>query len=156
MEVIWTAELVDRLRQLHSTGLSFSNIAKRLNAEHNLKLTSNAVIGKARRSDLPPRLESAWKATRPPPDAPAKPRRPNTPPRPVARLGPPGGELRAIDLGPPVSKGLTIMQLTSQVCHWPHGARPPYTYCGAPAHLETAFCRHHYDLVYVKPAKRWN
>lgn len=154
-DVDWTSERTFRLRQLHDQGLSFSKIAKQMNADFGLALTANACIGKARRADFPmryrpPKAPKAYKR------APPKPKmitiKPKLPPPPP---GPPPGTSRPIDLAPEVKGDLEIYQLTDATCRWPHGASPPYTYCGKPTHQDTPFCRHHHERVYMAPAKRW-
>jgi hypothetical protein len=146
----WSSQLVFRLRELHDQGLSFTRIAKQLNTEFNLALTPNACIGKARRLNFPMRY-------RPPPPRKRKPRAPPAPKmvtiKPAVPPRPPLEPAPLPDL--PTVGAIELMQLTGKTCHWPQGFAPPYTYCGEPTHLESPFCRHHYDRAYVGPSKRW-
>jgi hypothetical protein len=51
----WTAQIEDRLRQLHAEGLTFKQIAQQLNAEFDTSLTRNACVGRGYRLRLPSR-----------------------------------------------------------------------------------------------------
>lgn len=151
-DVDWTSERLFRLRQLHDQGLSFSKIARAMNADFNLALTPNACIGKARRANFPMRYK-------PPPAPKAYKRAPPKPKmitiKPKLPPPPPPGTFREVDLGRQEKGRLDIYQLTDQTCRWSYGASPPYTYCGDETHNGTPFCRDHAARVYDAPAKRW-
>jgi hypothetical protein len=129
----WTPQIDDRLRKLHLTKLSFTEISARLNADFGLSTTRNSCIGRGRRIGLPLR------AFPPPRSTPPKPRKPRDrkkrqPPTPVV---------------PTIATGrLDMTQLEYGVCRWPSGTKPPYTYCGEPVHNDRPFCLEHCRQAY--------
>jgi hypothetical protein len=141
--VDWDDHLIARFRVLHNGGKRpFSEIAKTLSYEFGIKLTKNACIGKARRLGLE-----------------ARPRvMPPTPRKGQNRGGPrrlpvvlPGWQVEPPRL-PPTAGKITIYQLKDGVCHFPHGDKPPYTYCGA-ATRKGSWCPHHERVVYPRGTK---
>jgi hypothetical protein len=140
----WDDHLIARFKALHAGGeRPFSEIAATLSREFGLKLSKNACIGKGRRLGLTARARVA----------PPKPRKGQR--RGGPRLKPvvlPGWQVEPPRL-PPAAGRVTIYQLRGGVCHFPHGDRPPYTYCGAKA-LRGSWCPHHERVVYPRGAIR--
>jgi GcrA cell cycle regulator len=52
---------------------------------------------------------------------------------------------------PPPEGGITIIDLTDAVCHWPHGdpGTEGFRYCGASVSPSRVYCAHHCSLAYV-------
>jgi hypothetical protein len=126
--------MLDRLRELHAKDMIFKQIALTLNAEFEVSLTRNAVIGKAHRLLR---------------DAP-------TAPGPKVKRDKLVDTKVAPPLAPVIPGALTMLQLGYHSCRWPSDeARPPYTYCGAPTCAGGSFCKAHYELAYVKPRMSW-
>jgi hypothetical protein len=142
----WTPQIDDRMRELHATKLTFTEIAARLNADFGLSTTRNACIGRGRRLGLPLRAHPPPRST---PKKLPKPRirkkRQRQPPTPIVPDAP------AI-----VPGRLSMLQLTYGVCRWPSGTKPPYTYCGEPVYGDKAFCLEHCRRAYQKPEKTWS
>lgn len=85
------------------------------------------------------RAKKAWKPT----------------PKPVLAVVPNAGP--SVKLNEPASLNLSIMDLTSLVCHYPSGdaKAKTLTYCGAPGgHMESRYCHFHYQLCYQPPQSR--
>jgi len=139
--VDWDDNLIARFSALHKDGQnSFKAIAEQLNYEFGLKLTKNACIGKARRLGLKERARVA-------PPLPRKGQRRGGPREKPIVL--PGWQVEPPRLPRHVS-GITIYQLKQGVCHFPHGERPPYTYCGHATRRGLAWCPHHERVVYPR------
>jgi hypothetical protein len=133
----------ERLRELDAAGLTFKEIADRMNAEFSLALTRNACVGRGRRLRLPLRGGA------PPP--PPKPRR-GRKQYPKKKKQPP----KLVVVAPPVAPSVgafTMLQLDRQTCRWPSGTTPPYTYCGEPVHGDRQYCLAHCRMAFIKPEK---
>ena len=137
----WDDHLIARFTALHRDGKRpFREIAETLSREFGLRLSKNACIGKARRLSLKERPRVA-----PPPPRKGQ-RRGGRPRRIPAVL--PGWRIEPPRL-PPAAGRITIYQLESGVCHFPHGETPPYTYCGAKT-LRGSWCPHHERVIYPR------
>lgn len=131
MEPTWTEDRTAALERLWGEGYSASLLAKRLGA------TRSAVLGKARRLNLPSR-KSMVQAKRGRPKQPhggglkphvfGKPKSlvpvPPTPPK--AEAAPVGTK--------------TFQQLGWRDCRWPFGDGPPYRFCGKPQQPGSSYC----------------
>jgi hypothetical protein len=141
----WDDHLIARFTALHKDGKrSFQEIADTLAREFGLKLTKNACIGKARRLGLAARPHVA-------PPLPRKGQKRGGP-RPVPVVLP-GWQVEPPPRLPPAAGKITIYQLRGGVCHFPHGEKPPYTYCGAVA-KKGSWCPHHERVVYPRGTSR--
>ena len=133
-EIIWDEYRMARLRALHADDkLSFDVIAEELSVEFRTEVSKNACIGKARRMGLPQRRrKSIPRATR-------KRALELRPPEAVPCVLP---RWKVIDAPPAPGGHITLFQLTDNRCHWPHGDRAPYLFCGAPTAGKT-YCAYH-------------
>jgi hypothetical protein len=117
-----------RLIELHADStLLFRDIASRLNAEFGTQLNRYACIGRAGRLKLEKR------------PSPIQPKQAPVEPAPIAAV---------------ISGPVTLLELRDfRNCHYPLGEaedRPPYLYCGQPAHDGTPWCEQHYRIVYAR------
>ena len=166
----WTEERVAKLSKLWADGLSASQIAGELGG-----VTRNAVIGKVHRLGLSGRAKSNTGGG-------SKPRRKPTTtartasmangyqrPRPSATrsAGPnkakatpsEDGEVLtkpAEGLVAPVSKKLTLLEITEFTCKWPHGdpTMPGFSFCGHATKDEKPYCEFHNKLAFQPPSDR--
>jgi hypothetical protein len=129
----WTLPIQQRLMELRAQDppVAFRTIAKMLNAEFNLQLTTNACIGRAFK------LRQPVPKPRPPTLGIDAPIQPDTRPRKNGA-------------------GLDIYQLRHDDCRWPLGAGPPpYRYCGRKALEGLPYCTAHSARAYNRPHKAW-
>lgn len=132
---LWTDALTARLRELADNAeISYADIAQILSREFDVCLTKNSVIGKARRLAISKRDPKSPAKTRSSPEIPAMPRFVFEPPY----LAPPG----------PRNDMITILELTHNTCHWPHGDNPPFLFCGKPVRKAAVYCPYHYGISY--------
>ena len=63
---------------------------------------------------------------------------------------------QAEDVVVPMSKKLTLLELTENTCKWPHGdpQRPGFSFCGHATKEGTPYCEHHAKVSYQDPAER--
>jgi GcrA cell cycle regulator len=161
--VVWTADLIDRVSTLWRQGISAKDIARLVKGG----LTKNGVIGRMHRMDIDPGLPPSgrrWRTpthprgvqrpvkARPPrpsrakhappaaslplpvPEPPPKPKPPPRPPKPPRRM-PPGG--------------WTLLDLESEQCKWPLNSPPrggEYLFCGERAFDSGPYCEYHAQL----------
>jgi GcrA cell cycle regulator len=164
----WTDERVELLRKLWSEGLSASQIATQLGG-----VSRNAVIGKVHRlklsargrtSSTQPRVKKAATAAPAPKAAPR-------PARPVATASV-GATALAIqfDAEPvarqvirtsenvvlPISRNLTLIQLTERTCKWPNGdpLSEEFSFCGNEAGENAPYCGYHSKVAYQPASER--
>lgn len=168
----WTDERVSRLAKLWAEGLSASQIAEDLGG-----VTRNAVIGKVHRLGLSGRDKPAGKsnaaARRKPAARPAaaasgnsssNPTRPRTTTRTVGNTAlkveveeevifQPKPEL---DLVVPLSRKLTLLELTEATCKWPTGdpTMPGFSFCGHTSKDDKPYCDYHNKLAFQPPNDR--
>ena len=55
----------------------------------------------------------------------------------------------------PLKPGLTLMDLTRKMCHYPYGMGP-YTFCGHKTHEHHPYCEGHQKLTHTKARKPIN
>jgi len=173
----WTDERVSRLAKLWADGLSASQIAAELGG-----MTRNAVIGKVHRLGLSGRAKPAGKssgATRRKPAVKmagnsgsggtgggngANYRRTRSTTRTV------GNTVIKVDfeeevafkpkpiedLVMPVSRELTLLQLTETTCKWPTGdpTMPGFSFCGHTSKDDKPYCEYHNKLAFQPPSER--
>ena len=122
----------ERMRELHSAGKSFGEIAALLSNEFGVMVTRFACIGRAHRLELPDRpqpIRERW-----------------VKPEPVNF---PQTEL--------VCESKDLMELGRHDCRWPIAElfdRPPYRFCGR-AIWKVSWCKEHYKKVYHPARERW-
>ncbi len=162
----WTDERVELLRKLWAEGLSASQIATQLGG-----VSRNAVIGKVHRlklsargrtSSAQPRAKKAASAA--PTKSASRPTRTVTASigatalaiqfdaEPVARqvLRP------AADVVVPISRKLSLIQLTERTCKWPNGdpLSEEFSFCGNEAGENGPYCGYHSKVAYQPASER--
>jgi GcrA cell cycle regulator len=162
----WTEERVELLRKLWAEGLSASQIAAQLGA-----VSRNAVIGKVHRLKLAGRGRTAAQPARAKKPAAAKPA--GTAARPVraATASSIGANAlqpmfdaepaRAVyrsssDVVVPISRRLSLTQLTERTCKWPNGdpLTEEFSFCGNDAGENGPYCGFHAKLAYQPASER--
>src|SRR6201991_585506 len=155
----WSDDRVEQLKKFWEAGLSASQIAAELG-----NMTRNAVIGKVHRLGLSGRAKSPTSAA---------PRQRKARPaqhmmrvsRPVSRGNTALAHAFEVELEPdpiafdnvvPMSKRLTLIELTDPSCHWPVGdpASPDFFFCGGKALAGLPYCAHHSRVAYQPGADR--
>lgn len=138
----WSPEMCDRLRELWPTDLSTAQIGAQIG------VTKSAVTGKARRLNLPQRLNPIQhqkiyhpKKLRVPKPARVRKRKPiPAPPTPAAA---------------PTPLLIGTDQLTPHTCRFPigHPSDRGFGFCGQPTALRS-YCQFHHDLTHTEPVHR--
>ena len=162
----WTDDRVARLSKLWAEGLSASQIAADLGG-----VTRNAVIGKVHRLGLSGRVKPASGGG-------SKPRRKPSAPR--AKYGRSASRINgsrtaaatALKMDPdsdvavrprpvedivvPISRQLTLMQLTDTTCKWPTGdpTMPGFSFCGHKSAEDKPYCEFHSKLAFQPANER--
>jgi hypothetical protein len=144
--------ITQRLIELHALSgeqaMTMSAIAKQLSVEFDVKLTTNACIGRKHRLRLANRPTITDVRGKKPME---KANRSHT------KVDAPIAPLEAERLSE--DNALTIYQLRDGDCKWPFGAmldRPPFFYCGKAAVREgSPWCPEHYARCHVKARLEW-
>ena len=155
-EFEWTDDAIRELRQLWSEGHSTAEIGRRM------RITKNAVVGKAHRLDLPARPSpirtgSAPRQLRAPRRQPV-PRLADT--MPLASLRGENirttVECRAPTAAPARRATVAPRRVGSHSCCWPIGepGTPAFRFCDDPAPLDGPYCDQHARLAYRPRRKR--
>lgn len=139
----WTDSIVQRLRDLHATNLSFSEIAVELNEEFATSITRNACIGKSKRIGLPERAmtqaergklsHDKWRMVRVKKAVPQQPK--ISVPKPSVE-----------DVTP---LHVSFMDLERDQCRFPYGDGPSFTFCGCRAFDGGSYCEPHHTLTHM-------
>jgi len=164
MQVNWEEAHCAALREYHGKGMSFSEIARALNARFGTAYSRNAAIGRARRMGLPStgrvhriNLPKPPKAPKPTVARPQK-RRESVVPRistkanlreRVAAL-----QLRCVAINP---RHLSVIELEAADCRYPYGGDAegePITFCGHPRRDGSSYCASHFHLTSAPELKR--
>ena len=166
----WSDERVDRLKKLWSEGLSASQIAAQLGG-----VSSNAVIGKVHRLNLPGRAKAGGATSARSTKRVAAPvqSRPTTfAPRTVTRtVARPAGatmlkeeiEIDVLDepqvasnVVVPIFKRVPLIRLTERTCKWPLGdpLKDDFCFCGNDSPDNSPYCTYHQKLAYQPSAER--
>jgi GcrA cell cycle regulator len=123
----WWGERIELLKTLWRKGLSASEIGNELG------VSRNAVIGKLHR------IEGYTPEPHRPP--------PRKPPAPVWKPPPP--PKRRVVINVPFLN-LTLDELDRGLCHYPHGERAPYRFCGQKVREGSPWCALHCRMVYQR------
>lgn len=165
----WTDERVELLKKLWAEGLSASQIATQLGG-----VSRNAVIGKVHRLKLSARGRASAaqpRAKKAPSVSPAPVQKPVA--RPV-RSAPAsvGATALAVQFEAqpaaramvhmsenvvlPISRNLTLIQLTERTCKWPNGdpLSEEFSFCGNEAGEAGPYCGYHSKLAYQPASER--
>jgi len=163
----WTDERVSRLSKLWAEGLSASQIAADLGG-----VTRNAVIGKVHRLGLSGRVKPAGGGANKPRRKPAAPRAKYTRSSNRSGGGPRTAGATALkmdedievayqpkpveDVVVPISRKLTLMELTETTCKWPTGdpTMPGFSFCGHNSAEDKPYCEYHSKLAYQPQNER--
>ena len=152
----WAPAHCQALRELRARGLSYGEIARRLNAKFGTTYTRNAALGRGVRMGLPSPQEPAKRAKIKLPKPPKKPsvakspqQRPATGPawpasageraRPVA--------LRCVGITPRL---VSLIELGPNDCRYPYGGDSDgeaITFCGHPKLPGSSYCAPHFHLT---------
>lgn len=161
----WTDERVELLKKLWSEGLSASQIATQLGG-----VSRNAVIGKVHRLKLSARGRATSSQPRAKKPAAAAPRPQTRPVRSVATSV--GATALAIqfdaepvsrqalrpstDVVLPISRNLSLIQLTERTCKWPNGdpLSEEFSFCGNEAGEGSPYCTYHARLAYQPASEK--
>ena len=162
----WSAEELDRLKELHAEKLSGGLIADILSREFHRLITRNAVVGQHFRKGM---VVGHGKN----PSSPNVPRKPYEPqsqkswePRPSVRNGAIVRQSRIpfIDTTPvsdadiPQRQRRDILSLTHETCRYPVGepGHPDFFFCGAFPMAGKPYCGPHCAVAYMRvpPARR--
>ena len=164
----WTDERVELLKKLWAEGLSASQIATQLGG-----VSRNAVIGKVHRLKLSargrttstqPRAKKVASTTAPAKVPASRPARPvatsvgatalavQFDAQPVARQLVRSSENVVL----PMSRELTLIQLTERTCKWPNGdpLTEEFSFCGNEAGETGPYCAYHSKLAYQPASER--
>ncbi len=156
---IWTPEHCQALREYRERGLSYGEIARRLNAKFNTTYTRNAALGRGVRMGLPGPERPAQRAGRLP--AIGGPKRPKSalvakPARrhaadPVASAPAVGYvrpiTLRCVGIKPRLT---SLIELGPNDCRYPYGGdkgSEAITFCGHPKLPGSSYCAPHFRLT---------
>jgi GcrA cell cycle regulator len=135
--MMWTSEQDNQLRELHTTGMPFSEIGDIMG------VTRNAAIGRAHRLYLPPKRDKS---------APRKPRN-RSPNRPKAEPWVSKRHIAMLLQPAPVSADTapigakSLLDLALGECRWPFGDGP-YTFCGCRTFTGLPYCVGHMRIAH--------
>jgi GcrA cell cycle regulator len=159
----WTEERVSRLTKLWADGLSASQVAADLGG-----VTRNAVIGKVHRLGLSGRAKPAASAA----SRTKRQARSTSYAARTTRAAPRSRGATALKLDAevevrfmpkpvedvviPISRKLTLMQLSEKTCKWPTGdpQRPDFSFCGHNSKETTPYCEFHSKLAFQPASDR--
>jgi GcrA cell cycle regulator len=151
----WTEQHSQALREYLAKALSFSEIAKAINAKFNTAYSRNATIGRARRMGLagPPRPERRARPKPPPKRNPARIKKLGAqalaPTRPKLPVGERAAalNLRCVGIAP---RHLSLIDLEPGDCRYPYGGDKEgeaITFCGHPRREGSSYCVSHFHLT---------
>lgn len=173
----WTDERVARLSKLWADGLSASQIAADLGG-----VTRNAVIGKVHRLGLSGRVKPAAKTGAASASSTARKARPasggggarvrtSVQATATQTVGATALKVEVLeeevvetvvdprpteDVVVPISRKLTLMDLTESTCKWPTGdpTLPGFSFCGHKTQEEKPYCEFHSKIAFQPPSER--
>jgi GcrA cell cycle regulator len=156
---IWTPEHCQALREYRAGGLSYGEIARRLNAKFGTTYTRNAALGRGMRMGLPDPARAGKRARRLPAIGLSK--RPKSPvvTKPARRqvvdsaasVPVAGGgrsvTLRCVGIKPRL---MSLIELGPNDCRYPYGGDrggEAITFCGHPKLPGSSYCAPHFHLT---------
>lgn len=151
----WAAEHCQALRDYVALGMSFSEIAREINAKFGTAYTRNAALGRGKRMGLraperpkrPPRAKIPQAPKRPECNA-AKPVQAAAAPERAAPV-----KLRCVGISPRL---LSLAELDASECRYPYGGdkeNEPITFCGHPRLPGSSYCAPHFHLTRTTEAQ---
>jgi GcrA cell cycle regulator len=154
---IWAPEHCQALQDYRSRGLSYGEIARRLNAIFGTTYTRNAALGRGMRMGLPG-PERPPKRRLPGSQTQEQPKRARMEPRQVRRTAELIQSAPALARAKPVAlrcvgitpRLLALIELRPNDCRYPYGGDKDgeaITFCGHPKLPGTSYCAPHFDLT---------
>jgi GcrA cell cycle regulator len=156
---IWAPAHCQALREYRARGLSYGEIARRLNAKFGTTYTRNAALGRGMRMDLPNPERPGKRTTRLPAirvskrpigagltEPPRRQRAEPTESTPAAESAKPV-ILRCVGITPRLSP---LIELGPNDCRYPYGGDKvgePITFCGHPKLPGSSYCAPHFHLT---------
>jgi len=158
----WSEDVIATLNDLWKT-LSATQIAERLNAQYDLSLTRNSIIGKLHRLGLTIQQKSEH---HPKTRGLIKPKRERKARRSILKVIDGGAAglrlvkrtastvepLRCVEVEP---LNLSIDEIGRGQCRYPYGDGP-FLFCGHPVHEGSSYCMAHHDLCWVPARTNFN
>jgi GcrA cell cycle regulator len=155
MQSSWAEEHSRALREYLEKGLSFSRIAKAINARFNTAYSRNATIGRARRMGLSGPARADIPARRKPQPKPRPARLRKMRARALAQSRPKRAvlkraaalKLRCVGIVP---RHLSLLELEPGDCRYPYGGEAEgeaITFCGHPRRSGSSYCVAHFHLT---------
>jgi GcrA cell cycle regulator len=151
----WAPEHCEALRDYLALGMSFAEIADKINHRFGTAYTRSAALGRSRRMGLAARKRPGTPSRlRPSREArPARKPREFHAPQPVRPAAPPPPEraepvkLRCVGISPRL---ISLLELEPADCRYPYGGdkeNEPITFCGHPRLAGTSYCVPHFQLT---------
>jgi GcrA cell cycle regulator len=154
MQTNWTPEHSDALREYHAKGMSFSEVARAINAKFKTAYSRNAALGRAKRMGLagPERASEPkhWPELPPLAIPPRKARERHLPEsaRPIPFFErTETAKLRCVEIMP---RHLSLIDLEPRDCRYPYGGDEDgeaITFCGHPRRPGSSYCAPHFHLT---------
>lgn len=146
---IWSAEIVEELRQMRAAGHTALRAAAMLNRKYGLDITRNAVLGKWHRMGLS--APTAHRVGPKPPKPRSAPFQFGKPTSTKALEPVPFKEVERAPIAPPhEQKQFMELDDARKLCRYPHGLKA-YSYCARPTVPGTSYCIDHVKVCYVVP-----
>jgi len=153
----WTDDRVATLTKLWADGLSASQIAAELGG-----VTRNAVIGKVHRLGLSGRAKPTSTARKPKVPRAASSgfnagrKNPRAIPGRVNANNARPARPQIEDIPVPVSRKISLVDLTEKTCKWPHGdpTEEDFHFCGCNTKEDSPYCEYHSRLAYQTQTDR--
>ena len=156
MQVNWSPQHSQALREYLARGMSFSAIAKALNARFKTLYSRNAALGRAKRMGLsspnpPKKLPTRWPRRRRGKAAGLHKPRERHAPEFITRIPvfkqTQAPKLRCVELVP---RHLSLLDLEASDCRYPYGGEADgdaITFCGHPRREDSSYCTPHFHLT---------
>jgi GcrA cell cycle regulator len=164
-QISWAPQHSQALREYHARGMSYSEIAKAINARFATSYTRNAALGRAKRmgladteqdrvrkQQLASTLENCASRAKSPETGPSDTRSsgarlPEFGPRKLATAKIDRVELRCVDVSP---RRLLLVELGRNDCRYPHGGDEDgsaITFCAHQRRKGSSYCTPHFHLT---------
>lgn len=144
---VWTPQASLRLEELYSEGRSASIIANHLAREGLINVSRSAVIGRAHRLRLPPRIARKSQQVRSKEDRRERDNALRKVRRQRARMTIVVIEPEPAPEHQPAPRYISLYKLRHRSCRYPFG-ESPYSFCGHLTVRNSSFCPYHHKLCY--------